>query len=189
MNEANIAKNKLARGAPANSYRGGRGGGRGVGRGGGRGDAGRGRGGYQPRGRDRPPTNYDARGKFGAPEPHERVRVIDGKAMVACRTCGWNEGAGCHSSGSHELSLERGYVTSLFLQHEMDVAMERNGETANNASGDTGRASGAASGTSTALTLHGMAAKCSLIEANHEDADASKLAGMFSSLLEAMAKE
>ena len=111
--------------------------------------------------------------------------MIDGKAMVACRTCGWNEGAGCHSSGSHELSLEHGYVTSPFLQREMDVAMERNGETANNASGDTGRASG----TSTALTLHGMAAKCSQIEANHEDANASKMAGMFSSLLEAMAKE
>ena len=114
--------------------------------------------------------------------------MIDGKAMVACRTCGWNEGAGCHSSGSHELSLERGCVTSPFLQREMDVAMERNGETANNTnntSGDTGRGSG----TSTALTLHGMAAKCSLVEANHEDANASKMAGMFSSLLEATAKE
>ena len=185
MNEANITKNKLARGAPANSYRGGRGGGRDGGRGGGRGNAGRGRGGYQPRGKDRPPANYDARGKFGAPEPHERVRVIDGKAMVACRTCGWNEGAGCHSSGSHELSLEHGYVTSPFLQREMDVAMQRNGETGHDASGDKGRASS----TSAALTLHGRAAKCSLIEANHEDANASKMAGMFSSLLEAMAKE
>ena len=110
MNEANIAKNKAARGAPASSYLGGcgggRGGGRGAGRGGGRGDTERGRGGCQPRGKDRPPANCDARGKFGAPKPHERVRVIDGKAMAACRTCGWNDGAGCHSSGSHELSLE-----------------------------------------------------------------------------------
>ena len=115
--------------------------------------------------------------------------MIDGKAMAACRTCGWNAGAGCHSSSSHELSLERGYFTSPFLQREMDAAMQRNGETDHDTSGDTGRASGTASGTSTALTLHGMAAKCSLIEANHEDADASKMAGMFSSLLEAMAKE
>ena len=67
----------------------------------------------------------------------------------------------------------------------MDVAMERNGEAANDASGDTGRASG----TGAALTLHGMAAKCSQIETSHEDADASKMAGMFSSLLKAMAKE
>ena len=63
--------------------------------------------------------------------------------------------------------------------------MQRSGETANNASGDIGRASG----TSTALTLHGMAAKCSQIETSHEDADASKMAGMFSTLLKAMAKE
>ena len=111
--------------------------------------------------------------------------MIDGKAMVACRTCGWNDGAGCHSSGSHELSLERGYVTSPFLQREMDVAMQRSGESANVANGDTNRASG----TSTALTLHGMTAKCSQIETSHEDADASKMAGIFSSLLKAMAKE
>ena len=105
--------------------------------------------------------------------------------MVACRTCGWNEGAGCHSSGSHELSLEHGYVTSPFLQREMDVAMQRNGETANDTSGYTSRASG----TSTALTLHGMAAKCSQTETSHEDANASKMAGMFSTLLKEMAKE
>ena len=65
---------------------------------------------------------------FGAPEPHERVRVIDGKAMAACTMCGWNDGSECHSSGSHELSLERGCVTSPFLQRKMDVVMQRSGE-------------------------------------------------------------
>ena len=115
---------------------------------------------------------------------HERVRVIDGKAMAACRTCGWNNGEGCHSSGFHELSLERGYVTSSYLQRKTDVAMQRVGGQDNVASGDTSRSSG----NSTALTLHGMTARCSEIETGHEDAETSKLAGMFSSLLKSMAK-
>ena len=66
----------------------------------------------------------------------------------------------------------------------MDVAMQRNGESDNVANGDASRASG----TSTALTLHGMTSKCSEIETSYEDADTSKMAGMFSSLLKAMAK-
>ena len=49
--------------------------------------------GHQPR-KNRPPANYDARGKFGAPEPHERVRVVDGKVFAACRVCGWKNGGG-----------------------------------------------------------------------------------------------
>ena len=174
MNDVKIVKNKAARGAPASSYRGG--GGRGGGRGGERGNAGRGCG-HEPRGKDRPPANYDSRGKFGAPEPHERVCVVDGKAFTACRTCGWNDAEGCHSSGSHELSLERGHVTSPFLQHEMDVALQRAGDHCNVAGGGISRSSGG----STALTIHVMTDMCSEIETGHEDAETSKMAGIFSS--------
>ena len=79
----------------------------------------------------------------------------------------------------------RGYVTSAFLQREINVALQRAGERGDVAGGDASRSSGS----STALTLHGMTAKCNAIETGPEDAEASKLAGMFSSLLKAMAKD
>ena len=94
-------------------------------------------------------------------------------------------GGGCHSSSSHELSLERGCVTSPFLQRDMDVALQRAGGQGDVAGGDTSRSSG----NRAVLTLHGMTARCREIKTDHEHAETSKLAGMFTSLLKAMAKE
>ena len=100
FNDDRIAQNRKARGVPPSNYSGGRGsrGGRG-GRGRRSGRSGRGGGGRGGRG-----GGAYGEGKFGPPQKNETVRLVDGTAYAACKTCGWNCGPKAHTSGAHDLS-------------------------------------------------------------------------------------
>merc|ERR1712086_793003 len=104
FDEARIAKNREARGAAPG--RGGRG------RRGGRGGGAR--------------TGY-GRGKFGAPDKNETVRLIDGSAYAACKHCGWNKGRCSHTTGAHDVSSKSGYSVSFALQTQLNKVANKDG--------------------------------------------------------------